>query len=215
MAYTVEHVYKKILEGTDKMGSDFYTLPYVMNRIETATYDFIGETVKFIENTQEIRDDIRTLYKPFKIAVVEDPNDSSYQSIALPTDYLHLMSAKVIDQDVQVRDTRVIRHGQEEIFQSDPDTRATAKYPTIVSYDDIFRIITTGNAIFVEGFYVKKPTFGTNDVNNGDIENEISVNLPDNSTDKIIKTVINDIFGSTGDPRFQVQLQIKESYRKR
>ena len=33
MAYTVEHFYKKVLEGADKMGSDFYTLEYVMNRL--------------------------------------------------------------------------------------------------------------------------------------------------------------------------------------
>lgn len=215
MAYTVEHLYKKVLEGTDKMGSDFYPLPYVMNRLQTATFDFIGETVKFIENTQEIRDDIRPLYKPFKIAVVDDPNDASYKSIALPEEYLHLMEGKVVDANVTVRSTRIIRHGQEEIFQSDPDTRATAEYPTIVIYDNIIRILSTGNPTHVEGFYVKKPTFGTDDINHGDIENEIAVNLPDNATDKIIKTIINDIFISVGDPRAQLQHAVKETYRKR
>ena len=66
MAYTVKHLYTKVLEGTDKLGFDLIPLSVVMNRLETATLDFIGETVKFIENNQEIRDDLRTLYKPYK-----------------------------------------------------------------------------------------------------------------------------------------------------
>jgi hypothetical protein len=215
MAYTVDHLYKKIIEGTDKMGSDFYTLPYVMNRLEAAVYDFIGETVKYIENTQEIRDDIRTLYKPFNIAVVVDPADASYQSIALPSDYLHLMSSKVTDKFVTVRQTRTIRHGQEDIFESDPDTIATAEYPSLVLYENVIRILSPGTPISIKGFYIKKPTFGGNDINHDDIQNEIAVNLPDNVTDKIIKTIINDIFVSTGDPRAQMQYQVKETYRKR
>lgn len=215
MAYTVKHLYEKVLEGTDKMGSDFYTVPYVMNRLEAATYDFIGETVKYIENTQEIRDDIRTLYKPFKLNVVDDPNDSSYKSIALPNDYLHLMTAKVIDANVTVRKTRLIRHGQEEIFQTDPDTRATAEYPSIVIYDDILRILSPGNPTSVTGFYIKKPTFGSSDIHHEDLESEIAVNLPENATDKIIKNIINDIFISIGDPRAVPQHQVKETYRER
>lgn len=215
MAYTVKHLYEKVLEGTDKMGSDFFPLKYVMNRLETATFDFIGESVKFIENTQEIRDDIRTLYKPFKISVVDDPNDASYKSIALPSDYLHLMQAKVIDADVKVRQTRIIRHGQEDIFEDDPDTRASAEYPTIIQYEDIIRILSPGNPTHIEGFYVKKPTFGKHDIHHDDLDAEIAVNLPDNSTDKIIKTIINDIFISVGDPRAPIQHQVKETFRRR
>lgn len=215
MAYTVNHLYKKVLEGTDKMGSDFYTVPYIMNRLEASTYDFIGETVKYIENTQEIRDDIRTLYKPFKYAVIEDENDSTYKAVSLPEEYLHLMSAKVIDSEVAVRETRIIRHGQEDILETDPDTKATAVYPTLVQYDNVLRIISPGSPTHVTGFFVKKPTFGPSDIHLDDLENEIAVNLPDNAVDKIIKNIINDIFTSTGDERAQGQFQIKETYRKR
>jgi len=217
MAYTVNHLYKKVLEGCDKMGSDFYPVDYVMNRLETSTYDFIGETVKFIENTQEIRDDIRSLYKPYKLDIINDPNDPSYKSVALPEDYLHLMTVNVKDANVTVRSTRIIRHGQEKIFQTDPDTKATDVYPTVVMYDNILRILSSGQGApeLVTGFYIKKPTFGKHDINHDDLDVEIAVNLPDNAVDKLIKTIINDIFVSVGDPRAQIQHQVKETYRKR
>lgn len=214
MAYTVNHLYKKVLEGADKMGSDFFTAEYVMNRLETATFDFIGETVKYIENTQEIRDDIRTLYEPFKIATISDPNDNEYMSIALPKNYQHMMEAKVLDANVHVRKTRTIRHGQEEIFETDPDTKATAEYPTIVMYQDIARILSDGTPTFVYGFYVMKPTFGKYGVHD-DLDSEIAVNLPDQGTDKIIKIIINDIFIATGDPRAQAQYLSANTFRKR
>jgi len=214
MAYTVDHLYKKVLEGTDKMGSDFFPIEYVMNRLETATYDFVGETIKYIENTQEIRDDIRTLYEPFKIAVIDDPNNSDYKAISLPDNYQHLMSADVLDPTVPVRKTRILRHGQLDIYQDNPNTRATADYPTLVLYQDTIRIISPGTPTFIQGFYIKKPTFGKYSVHD-DIETEIAVNLPDQATDKIIKTIINDIFVSVGDPRAVTQYQIKETYRKR
>lgn len=215
MAYTVNHLYKKCLEGLDKMGSDFYTVDYIMNRLEASTYDFIGETVKFIENTQEIRDDIRTLYKPFKYAVITDPENSDYKAISLPEEYLHLMSAKVIDEDVAVRRTRIIRHGQEDIFEADPDTKSSAVYPTLVLYENTLRILSPGTPSHVTGTFIKKPTFGAHDIHHDDLDVEIAVNLPDNSVDKLIKNIINDIFISTGDPRAQAQFQILENYRKR
>jgi len=215
MAYTINHLYKKVLEGADKMGSDFFPIEYVMNKLQTATYDFIGETVKYIENTQEIRDDIRTLYKPFNIPTIKDPNDDSYMSIALPNDYLHLMQVKVIDANVEVRKTRLIRHGQEEIFETNPNTQATAMYPTVVLYSDILRILSSdGTPTAIQGFYLMKPTFGLYS-RHDDWDYEIAVNLPDQATDKIIKIIINDIFIAVGDPRAQAQYLSTETYRKR
>lgn len=211
MSYTVDHFYKKVLEGTDKMGSDFFTLQYVMNRLETATYDFIGGTVKFIENTQEIRDDLLPLYKSYKINVVIT-GDS--KKVALPTDYLHLMSARVIDENVTVRETSIIRHGQDEIYMTDPDTKPTAQYPIISLADSYMDVLSPGMPLWVEGFYLKKPTFGKYSPQD-DTEQEIAVNLPDHSTEKIIKILINDIFQATGDARFQMQYQGRKVFRNR
>jgi len=124
------------------------------------------------------------------------------------------MEAKVLDANVKVRDTRIIRHGQEEIYSSDPNKRAASEYPIIVLYDSFLRIISPGTPTHVQGFYVKKPIFGLFGETD-DKDTEIAVNLPENTTDKIIKNIINDIFVSTGDSRAQIQYQTKENYRKR
>jgi len=214
MSYTVDHLYKKVLEQSDKMGSDFFTLEYVMNRLETATYDFIGETVKFLENTQEIRDDLLPLYKPYKLPVVLlDAAEGSYL-MALPDDYMHLMSARGVDAVVNVRETTLIRHGQDEIFLQDPDTRPYPEYPLVFAYDTFLKLYSPGAPTHVQGFYIKKPTFGLYSVHD-DIETEIAVNLPDHSTEKIVKQIVNDIFVATGDERAQIQYVNKETYRKR
>lgn len=214
MAYTVQKLYDRVLEGTDKIGSDLFTLPDVMSRVETAAYDFIGETVKYIENTQEIRDDLLPLYKPFTITLIEDPNDANYKVAPVPTDYHHLMQIKVVNESKPVRKTRVIRHGQEEIFEINPNKKATEEYPTVVLYKDYFRIISPGTPVSVTGFYIKKPTFPTLD-ENSDLDTEIAVDLPDHSTEKLIKTVITDWLISTGDPRAPMQHQERELYRNR
>lgn len=212
MAYTVEHLYKKVLEQSDKMGSDFFSLEYVMNRAETATYDFIGETVKFLENTQEIRDDLMPLYKPFLLPAVSQ-SDGTYL-VALPDDYMHLMSVAAIDPNVKVRETTLIRHGQDEIFMHDPDTKPTAEYPLVSAYSTYLKLISPGSPTHLKGYYIKKPTFGAYGPHD-DIETEIAIDLPDHSTEKIIKQLVNDIFVATGDPRAEIQYVNKETYRKR
>jgi hypothetical protein len=216
MAYTVSHLYNKVLDGVDKIGSDLYTLEYVIDRLEAAAYDFIGETVKYIENTQEIRDDIRTLYKPFNLdfVYVHDTPGTSIWGVVLPTDYQHLMSAVVIDEETSVRDTRLLRHGQLEIQQMDPNTKATAEYPILVLYNNWIKVYSPGKPIRVNGMYVSKPDiWNYNETDDTDVQ--IAINLPDHTVDKLIKDVINDIFVSSGDPRGQVQFQVKEQYRKR
>jgi hypothetical protein len=214
MAYTVDHFYKKVLEGADKMGSDFFTLEYVMNRLETSAFDFIGETVKFIENTQEIRDDLLPLYKPFLLPVIPDPTEDETYLMALPNDYLHLMTVRGIDSEVTVRETTLIRHGQDEIFLQDPDTKPLAEYPLISAHENYLKLYSPGSPTDIRGYYVKRPTFGAYSVHD-DIETEIAIDLPDASTEKIIKQIVNDIFIAVGDPRAQMQYTNKETYRKR
>jgi hypothetical protein len=214
MAYTVDHFYKKVLETSDKMGSDFFSLEYVMNRLETATFDFIGETVKFIENTQEIRDDLLPLYKPFLLPLIENVTEPGSYLMALPSDYLHLMTARGIDANVDVRKTTIIRHGQDEIYLHDPDTKPTAEYPLLLAHDTYLKLYSPGAPTSIRGYYIKKPTFGDYSVHDN-IETEIAVNLPDASTEKILKQIVNDIFIAVGDPRAQMQYTNKETYRKR
>ncbi len=221
MAYTVQHLYDKVMEGVDKIGSDLYTIPYVLRRLEAVAHDFIGETVKFIENTQEIRDDLRTLYKPFYQPLITIPvtqvgpvTAPTFVGFALPSDYQHLMSAKVIDANVTVRDTRIVRHGQDEIYHTDPNKKPAAEYPLLVLHEDYIRIYSPGNPTHLQGFYIKKPIVWKFD-EEGDFNIAIAINLPDHSVDKLIKDIINDIFIASGDPRAQFQNVSKEQYRKR
>jgi hypothetical protein len=214
MAYTVDHLYKKVLEGTDKMGSDFFTLPYVMNRLETATNDFIGKTVKYLENTREISDDLMPLYKPYNFPVVVDPNDGDYKVVILPPDYMHLISADVIDEDVTVRETKLYRLGQVSINKRNPNTKPTAEYPTLSTYDTYIRVDSPGTPTFVKGFYLKKPIFGAHGIHD-DTDTEIAVDLPETSVDKIIKLIITQIFVSTGDERAPSEFQQAKDFRKR
>lgn len=214
MAYTVEKLYEKVIEGTDKMGSDFFTIPYIMNRLETATNDFIGKTVKFIENTREISDDLMPLYKPYNFPVVIDPNDSEYKVAVLPPDYMHLMSSDVIDENITVRETKLLRHGQTSINRRNPNTKPTAEYPILTTYDTYIRVESPGTPTFVKGFYLKKPIFGKHGIND-DISKEIAVDLPETSVDKIIKLIITDIFVATGDERAPLEFQQAKDFRKR
>lgn len=213
MAYTIDHLYKKFLESTDKMGGDFYTIPYMMNRLESSTHDFIGETVKFFENTQEIRDDIRPLYKPLNLPVIQDPNDVNFVVATLPNDYYHLIDAQVKEPGIVVRKTNIIRHGQKEIYFADPNKKPEKEYPIIVIYDTYIRIYTPGTPNQITGFYLKKPTFG--DYNAPDLTVEVAVNLPEYAVDKILKNIVSETLIAIGDPRASVQYQDKENYRKR
>ena len=230
MAYTVSHLYEKVSEGVDKIGSDLFTLKYVMNRLEVATYDFIGETVKYMENTQEMRDDILPLVKPYRWNIIELPEFGGQAisdivlrqyGFALPSDYLHLVSFKVIGYEdpytgavQKIRDTRLVRHGQEEIYHTDPHKKPSAEYPLLVLYEDHVRVYGGGIPLNLEGMYITKPTFWVYD-EDADFDVEIAVNLPDNSVEKIIKDVISDILITIGDPRAQVKYQAKEQYRIR
>lgn len=56
--YTVQYCNTFMDELLDKMGSDYFTLPIKLNRLESITLDFIRETTSFFETTQELSDDI-------------------------------------------------------------------------------------------------------------------------------------------------------------
>lgn len=200
------------MDGVDKLGSDLFSLEYVLNRLEANTYDFIGETVKYIENNQEIRDDIRPLIKPLNETL--NALVAGEYVATLPSDYLHLASVRVVDDNVTVRDTRVLRHGQVEIYESNPNKKSAPEYPIVLMYENFIKVLSPGSPSSVVGFYVRKPNFYVYNEDD-DFDTEIAIDLPDNVVDKIIKDIINDIFVATADPRANVQYQTKEQYRKR
>lgn len=224
MAYTVEFAYNKILDSIDKIGSDLITLENVMGRFSVATYDFIGESVKFIDNTQEIHDDIRTLYVPFTFPIVDiasgnpnqDPIDSyGIRGIAWPSNYMHLASARVVGGTTPVRDTRIVRAGQEEPYLINPNRKPTAEYPMLVRYDSYLKYYSPDNENrSIQGWYIKKPTIWQYNETD-DLDSVTIVDLPDHSVEKIMQTVASAILVTLGDPRSPIQIPERENYRQR
>ena len=206
--YTVDYAYERCLDQVDKVGSDLFELPKFLNMFKTATYDIIGTDFKFIENTEEIRDDIKTLYRPLSVSI-SVVNGASICS--LPSDYLHMMAAQVYNSNTsvpKVRETRIIRHGEVNIRQLDPHNRPTTEYPILIYFSDYIEI--KGNIIegTVSGSYLKKPTFGEN-------ETESIVDLPDQTIEQVLKKVAYLFELSVADERTQLQLQDDNIYRER
>lgn len=212
MAYTIKYTYEKYLDEMDKIGSDFLTIPYMMKKIISSTYDFIGKTIKYIENTEEISEDIRPLYKPFSLNTVK--LEEKKWGIVYPDDFMYLLRANVIDQNVVVRKTNVIRNSQLDIYLRNPHTRPTAHYPIVVRNSDILTIISDGNPIKLDGVYVKKPIFG-NYAEGIDIDKEIIVNLPDIAVEKILQLAVKSTYKSLNDERYDAQNRETDDFRTR
>lgn len=206
--YTIEYAYERCLDQVDKVGSDLLELPKFLNMFKTATYDIIGTDFKFVENTQEIRDDIKTLYRPLSvsISVVEGASICS-----LPSDYLHMLYAQVLNGNTSaqaVRETRIVRHGEVNIRQLDPHNRPTVEYPIIIYFSNYLEIQGGIISGYVKGSYLKKPEFG-------EYETESIVDLPDQTIEQVLKKVAYLFELSVADERTQLQLQDENIYRER
>lgn len=205
--YTINYFFNKFLDGIDKEGSDIYSVPQMMELLETETYSFIEQTVKYLENTQQLRDLLRTLHKSYTIALVPNVSDATELLATLPADYLNLETVKVTGTGV--RKTKVIRHGEYDINELNPNKRATTEYPVVLLYQDYISVRGNVAATDIKGFYIKKPVFGDA---TGDLSAEILVDLPDQSTEKILQLMITAYHEREADPRFQSSLIQEQSY---
>ena len=61
MPYTVSEAYTRVLTEADKMGSDYFSLPQVLDVLQKEVYDFVEDQTKDIEKTQTVTEDIRPL----------------------------------------------------------------------------------------------------------------------------------------------------------
>lgn len=212
MDYTLSEVHEKLNQLSDKMGSDYFVLPVLLNIFETATYDFVGERLKHIEKTQEITDDIRNLIStPTLIDIIEDPNLSNRYIAALPTDYLRQVAYDVLyDNNERCRRADLMKHGEYIAALNNPNKQPTKKYPAILQFNSLFQI-DAGSAIPLKLnlTYAKKPNFATTGQNNTRI-----VNLPNDAIEKILKVTVTNLFRKTGDERTQMSAALQEGYRK-
>lgn len=204
MAYTINYFYTKFLGKIDKEGSDFYSLPEVMEALETATNDFIEEVLRYDENVQILKDYLLPLYTPYSLPLVANPSNTKEMLATLPTNYRNLRTAHVPGSRI----TKIIQKGEYDINEANPNKVATPEYPAVVQYQNYIAVYgpTSGT---VQGFYLQKPTYGDMD---GNLDNEIAVNLPDESVEKIMLLMTNIIHGKEGDQRYQISFNQEKSY---
>lgn len=211
MEYSLESVYDYILELTDKKGSDFFQLPFVLNVFKSCTDDFLGERIAIFENTQKVTEDIVDLVKTTKVTVVEDMDNPFIVLAPVPELSLHLFSAKpVFKNGVIPRKTRLIRHGQDEPSEADPHNRPTVKYPTIIQETNVLKINSGKNERALSCYitFLKKPLFAPLD----DQDQKI-VDLQGPTIEALIKKTVFELESSKADDRSQMAYSKAENFR--
>jgi hypothetical protein len=213
MVYTLSETHEKMRQMSDKMGSDYFPLPVILNRIETATLDFIGERLIEVEKTQTVTDDIRNLIKPVDLFTIQDPNfpNETRYIAGLPKDYLRLVAYDVLYADgSRCRRADLIRKGEEVNALNNPNKQPTRMYPLITQEASQFHInCGTSAPAKLRLTYCKKPTYATTGQPGVRI-----VNLPDDAIEKILLKTVKLLFHKTDDTRQQGAYQLEETYRK-
>jgi hypothetical protein len=212
MEYTLSEVNDKIQEFADKLDSDYFTLPVILDHFETATYDFIDEHLKEVEKTQHVTDAIRSLVIPGSLAIIKDPLDTTRYIAALPVNYHRLISYDVIYSDnTRCRRADLKKHSEYYPNLNNPNQKPTKYYPVILQENNMFQIDCGNKAVpkTLKAHYCKLPTFATPTQANTRI-----VNLPNDSIEKILLSTVTRLFNTTGDQRTQSNYQLQESFAK-
>lgn len=211
MDYQLSEVKTKLNQLSDKMGSDYFVLPVLLNFFETATYDFVGEKLKIIEKTQEIVDDIRPLIIVKDLSCLADPNITGKYIAGLPDDYLRTVAYTVFYADnSQCRRADLMRQAEYQMARLNPNKKPTKDYPLILQEASNFQIDSGSTAPkTLRLTYCKKPSFATT----GEPGTRI-VNLPDDAIEEILKITVTNLFNTTADQRTQSSYQLQENYRK-
>lgn len=209
MAYTLEYFYPKFLNKIDKEGSDFYSLPQIMEFLETETFSFIKEVETYPEITQARKDLILPLVEPLNVSLAVNPANTQEYLGTLPSDYYRLRSVKKSGNNV--RKTSVVRIGEIDIAELNPNKRGTPQYPNVIQYSNYFAVYGASAGDKLTGFYIQKPIFGDP---NGDLASEIVVNLPDQALEEIMNMMVSAINSKEGDQRYQASKIQEQSFGK-
>lgn len=209
MAYTLDYFYTKFLNKIDKEGSDFYSLPQIMEFLETETYSFIKEVETYPEVTQARKDLILPLVVTLNVSLAVNPANVKEYIGTIPADYYQLRSVRKTGNDV--RKTSVIRTGEIDIAELNPNKRGTSQYPNVYQYSNYFAVYGASAGDKLNGFYIKKPTFGDP---TGNLEDEITVNLPDSALEEIMNMMVAAINSKEGDQRYQASKIEEQSFGK-
>jgi len=163
MDYTLDETAEKVRQLCDKMGSDYFPLPVILNYFETASWNFIGEKLRIVEKTQEVTDDIRQLIVPGSLTITEDPVETGKYITGIPVNYHRLISYDIYYTDgSRCRRADLIRHAEYSLARTNPNKKPTKSYPIILQENNLFSI-DAGVTIptLMKIMYCKKPTFAT------------------------------------------------------
>lgn len=210
MDYILSNVHLKIKQFADKVGSDYFPLPVILNFFETSTLDFIGERLKHIEKTQEITDDIAPLIVNGNLIIAPTSYLSDKYTAAIPTNYHRLVSYDVLYEDgTRCRRADLLRQAEYHTARNNPNREPTKQYPIILQESNVFQIdagVTIPHRLSI--MYCKKPSFATT----GESTVRI-VNLSDEAIEKILYKTVMNLFNKTGDQRIETTAKLEESYR--
>lgn len=214
MGFTLGEVENKINILADKLGSDFFPTPVLVEILELTTLDFIGERLKIFEKTQEVSDDISNLITPLKIPIISNPDTSFPEEYiaGIPPNYLRLLSYGVIYDDLtNARRPRLMKNSQYEAMRLDPNNSPTKFYPIIAQLDSVWKIYSgsSNTPAQLKIVFCKNPTMaGVTQLNTR------VVNLSDEAITKIIYSTVTRLFSTTADNRIESNYMLQEAYRK-
>lgn len=211
MEYTLEEVHYTLQQFADKVDSDYFTLPELLNHFSVSANKFISERLDNVEKTQQITDDILPLVVPVNIPVVQDPNDVRRYIAPLPARYLRLISYDVLYSDgTSCRRADKMRQSEYKTSSNNPYRRGTKQNPIILQENNLFQIDAgPGVPDSIKIVYGKKPSIAKTNQKTRRI-----IDLPDESIDKIILDTISRLFNRTGDQRIQSNLHLEDTFKK-
>jgi hypothetical protein len=216
--YTIDYFEKHIDSLTDKLGSDLFPLVMKMERFQMCTFDFLRETTKWLEATQEISDDIKPLIKHAVLPTISE--GAGVFIAAEPNDYYRLISIVPLvnvgsgNRIQKAKKVYIVKEGQRQAYERDPHRKPSGLYPHVYRYAKVFEIKVESNNVDVidqaKIVYVKTPTFG-NIFNPSDI----IVDLPISAVEQICLKTADSLRFTAGDEAAGPNYQFNNTYGKR
>ncbi len=205
-------------ELLDKLGSDYFPIDVKFGRFVTCTLDFIRENSIYLEATQEISDDLKTLLVRNRTMVMTEGPESGVYEVAQPIDYLRLIALEPYAY-IDGRDTKkfkkvdIVKEGNRMAYDRDPHRKPTPFYPHVYRAGNMFEINVGVDISIYERAkmtYIKKPTFGN--INDG---NAILLNMTDIAVEKIMLKTAEALRFTTADETAASIYQFDQTFGKR
>jgi hypothetical protein len=211
MDYTLEGIHYVLQQFADKVESDYFTLPELLNHFSISANKFISGRLDNIEETQQITDDILPLIVPGSLDVIQDPNDSTRYIAPLPIKYLRLVSYDILYADgTSCRRADKMKQAEYKTSSNSPYRRGSRQYPIILQENNMFQI-DAGPAVpsKMKIKFAKKPRIAKTNEKTRRI-----INLPDEAIDKILLDTVTRLFNRTGDQRIKSNLHLEDAFKK-